>query len=893
MHASSSRTHRHYNSFSRNTHAITPSSRMEQFVITSPSINGLQSARTHPKKPSNGQCQPQAILCKTLSLGLILFGGTSLGLAQSLQQTAGLTDGAPNSWFGKEIGTADMNNDGVPDIIAGAPGDNRVFIYNGATKTQLYLVQGPAASMFGYSVSAAGDVNGDGWKDVLVGAPEFAGQAGRATVYSGSTLPTTQATIFDLQGYELGGRFGHSVSIPGDLDQDGFAEVAVGAPWHGTNNEGACFIYSHVNATAPFYNYNFTFGGAVNENHGWVVRGLGDHVGDSRPDFAVGAPSCVSNPLIAGKVKVYDGHGNLVTTHLGPAAGDYFGHSLDSAGDVNLDGRPDLIIGAPRYLTDKGFVKLVLSGGLPPQQFIGNAGQRIGAQVAGFGDVDGDGDSDFGYSDGGFVDPWYLANFKNIKINVYSGSITGAVFPLGLLNEPGILQPASIAAADLNGDGRSDLIRSSIKTQFPQSNNFYIGAGYIVIAEDVLESINGDKAPQAIQGLQASTDSPVNVLVQWIPMATCSSYKLRRNGSLIATLDSTSKKFVDVPPVGTHIYDVRAVNENGEGPSVTALGVRTAGDYSLIKLDIPATSNLHAAGASALPASVLDRGIFPPGIGLPASSLDSVVRFTKVTGLCNPEPLSGLGWTGPDGYFAVPSDISAKGALSGIRHDGRAFFLAGVFLDDFTPGGLPPATPNFTNADHFLNYYPTLRQVFFIGDGRTEAGVEPIQRFHVPPGATRLYLGFADSSGDFIGSPSGYTNNLGKLSVELNIGTTTQSGLGGGVPGTFGTPSVNLSGSLHPGSALQIQVSNARPNSIGAFVYGSTFAGFPLSTGYLVPFPDASIAFTASPAGSWSTSLSLPSSLPSGLSIYYQTVHLDPVAAGGISASNGFVMITP
>jgi hypothetical protein len=110
------------------------------------------------------------------------------------------------------------------------------------------------------------------------------------------------------------------------------------------------------------------------------------------------------------------------------------------------------------------------------------------------------------------------------------------------------------------------------------------------------------------------------------------------------------------------------------------------------------------------------------------------------------------------------SDFNPQGGLSGIIDDpGRIFFLAGVFLTDAPSVAPPPATLSFTGDENFTELSPQIGQVFFVGDGLTN--LAQTQIFHVPMGATRLFLGFADGDA-FHGDPEFYQDNLGALTVE-------------------------------------------------------------------------------------------------------------------------------
>jgi hypothetical protein len=111
--------------------------------------------------------------------------------------------------------------------------------------------------------------------------------------------------------------------------------------------------------------------------------------------------------------------------------------------------------------------------------------------------------------------------------------------------------------------------------------------------------------------------------------------------------------------------------------------------------------------------------------------------------------------------------IDAAGIVSGIASADRVGYIVGVFLSDEAPEGQPPATPNFEEGYDFARFSPAIAQLFFIGDGRSADGTQ--QRFDIPAGATRLYLGLADAYG-FVGPPGAYGDNEGSLRLVVRFG---------------------------------------------------------------------------------------------------------------------------
>jgi len=189
-------------------------------------------------------------------------------------------------------------------------------------------------------------------------------------------------------------------------------------------------------------------------------------------------------------------------------------------------------------------------------------------------------------------------------------------------------------------------------------------------------------------------------------------------------------------------------------------------------LDVPATANIFGAGHSMTPfTGGPDEGVLPPSydFGFAAGSgLD--LTFSSVTGTVILDVGSGDNSNDPDGIGAGSSDTSVNslGGISGIVAP-NAGFLVGVFENDTEPADPAPLRLNFISiGTNFSDLSPTLNQVFFIGDGLTGDGSGAVQRFHVPIGATRLFLGIADAPG-YHGDPGGYSDNSGQFSATFAI----------------------------------------------------------------------------------------------------------------------------
>ncbi len=312
----------------------------------------------------------------------------------------------------------DVNGDGFSDVLIGVPGNNEVVIYggdaDGILNFQTLLTSSQPGSEFGAAVSSAGDVNADGYDDVIVGEPLFrnlsAQVVGRVSIFhgSGSGLSTTPA--LQIEGPVDGGRFGAAVARGGNLNRDAYDDVAVGAPEAvvGLSLEaGIVHVYSGgpggLNATPLVLTP-----GMAGERVGASLAGVGDVDGDGDDDLVVGAPRSALSPG-PGRVYLYQGEpGSMGATPAqfvtDPESGSLYGFAVAPAGDFNGDGYADAVVGAPNDDTpsggaDAGAVHLLPGGpaglGAPTIREGTQAGAHLGQAVGCAGDVNGDGLGDF------------------------------------------------------------------------------------------------------------------------------------------------------------------------------------------------------------------------------------------------------------------------------------------------------------------------------------------------------------------------------------------------------------------------------------------------------------------------------------------------------------------
>lgn len=313
---------------------------------------------------------------------------------------------AAGDYYGYSVsGAGDSDSDGFDEFIVGAPhADFGSYFEAGSVEIKtlhggfLSVLYGSASNdHFGWSVSDAGDVNGDGFADVIIGAPGYNLSTGAAYVFS----PATGAYLYQWFGSASGDNFGTSVSGAGDVDGDGYSDLLVGA--YGTDggaliDAGSAFVYSGATGLL-LYRWN---GGDHSEYFGWAVSDAGDFNNDGFDDLLIGAP--FSSPFglfIAGSAHVYSGAtGALLGQWSGPATLDRLGYSVSGVGDVNNDGFDDIIVGTPESangLRPRAGLAMVYSGatGNLLYEWRGaEARDTFGHSVSGAGDVNADGYAD-------------------------------------------------------------------------------------------------------------------------------------------------------------------------------------------------------------------------------------------------------------------------------------------------------------------------------------------------------------------------------------------------------------------------------------------------------------------------------------------------------------------
>src|SRR5262245_23862643 len=382
----------------------------------------------------------------------------------------------------------DFNGDGIGDFMVSAPeygtndqGATYIVFGNagGAPNSYISINGGEALGIVGdrsgYSVAALGDVNGDGFDDVLIGSPGAAADGRWASgasyvVYGNASGANIDLTNFDASdGFRIIGSqyesIGRSVSAAGDVNGDGRMDFLIGVSTAGTNGNwlaGSTYLLYGSDSGADIDLANLTSAHGVRldcefeTQSGFSVSAAGDVNGDGLADIIIGAPEPLSYSgqgggsayVVFGKT---GGLSNMDLANLGAgdgfringaAVGDELGYSVSSAGDFNGDGFDDLIIGAP--------------GADPDGNTDGGSAYVIFGKASGFGDID----------------VANLSSADGFRIDGPSGVQGNLGFSL-----PAHLGTSVAGAGDINGDGYSDIVVGA------PGYSLVEGAAYVIYGE--------------------------------------------------------------------------------------------------------------------------------------------------------------------------------------------------------------------------------------------------------------------------------------------------------------------------------------------------------------------------------------------------------------------------
>jgi hypothetical protein len=447
-------------------------------------------------------------------------------------------DGTASEELGETLATlSDLDGDGRREVIAGAPTGELVRVFSGATGSKLWeWVHTPPSHHFGHAVGDAGDVNGDGVPDVIVGAPgDFSTENGDAYVFSGAD----GSTLYALSGAHLGDMFGDAVCGLGDVDGDGLGDFAIGAPTVILFGSGYDRVEVHSGATGQLL-YS-VFPKVLGDNLGAALALLDDLDGDGVRDFAAGA--------IVGKyVDVVSSRtGALLFSIQSPGTDfDVFGASLSAVGDFDGDGFGDLLVGSPLRDVGKntaaGAAEVFSSiSGLLLQQHLGTKKTLMtGVSVASAGDSNGDGAPDL------------LVGSQTGYADLYSGSSGGLLYRFKA--DPSLLNGLGVAGGeDFAGDGLAGVVVGSPlrgtghpgHVEVRRGNDLYLDSEPFQPAAGVnLKLVLGEGIPGnlALVALTAVNGAPLFMSLAIAPLDA--NGQLTLQGPVPAGLSGTSADFL-------------------------------------------------------------------------------------------------------------------------------------------------------------------------------------------------------------------------------------------------------------------------------------------------------------------------------------------------------------
>jgi hypothetical protein len=287
----------------------------------------------------------------------------------------------PYQWFGSElVAVGDMDADGITDFTCRtertpySQGMRMIEVRSGADGRLLHRFEGaPLEDIDFAKIDGAGDVDGDGHDDLIVGMPGVMAYEGRVVVFSGAD----GSLLWRIDGNATDRTVGRDVSRAGDIDGDGYGDFvfglvrSAGASVRVLSGRNASILWEAARPSQDYF--------------GVAIACVGDVDGDGLEDLAVGAPE-------AGYAEILSGADGMLLYHLTEGPGtDYFGDGVAGAGDFNGDGVPDIAVHHRNYVHGR---ILVYSGRT------GNLIKRIASGAVGFtspvsvGDINGDGFGD-------------------------------------------------------------------------------------------------------------------------------------------------------------------------------------------------------------------------------------------------------------------------------------------------------------------------------------------------------------------------------------------------------------------------------------------------------------------------------------------------------------------
>jgi len=819
--------------------------------------------------------------------------------------------------FGTRVADAgDVDGDGVPDVLVGARladvtalNAGAAFVFSGADGSTLHTVTGSAqGEQFGYAVSGFRDYDGDGHDDFAVGVP-FADDrhpnAGRVEIISGCTGLPLEIRV----GTEENQNLGWSLARVGDVNLDDAVDLIVGAP---KSDYTAPDAGSAVVLSGRDLSHLLVFEGERGRDWlGYSVGGGGDFTGDGVPDLLVGAPLDDDGGRDAGSAFLFSGaDGALVRRFNGKSPGERLGSYVALAGDVDLDGRADALVGS---LTTTRLFSPGKGGALFEME---NESPQLVQASSGVTDLDRDGHADV---------------VSSPPVRVVSGKVPslGPTHPYGgrRVDGPG----------DLDGDGAPDFIVGDVDMAWMISGadgsiiNQLVGppGSSFGIAVAIVGDLDGDGLDEVAVGSRRENVGGVGIDVGRVRLFRASDGQLLRTwtgeaagdqfGSTVAGIGDANDDGFDDLIVGAVFSNAggadsgkayvfsgldgallwsRAGDGPGEQMSAGVTGVGDMDDDGYADFAVGAPQPPPAVGPgyvrvySGCDGSVLDtytgdtnRDRFGRSVlGIGDLDGDDVWEVLVGAPLADPQGASSgkayvyCGATGERMFTQLGLELQNRFG----RDLGRMGDLDGDGTPDFAIGALDAKGKGFETG--FV-------RIFSGRDARVLAMIEGDSTFDK---MGRCVTGLGDVDGDgapefVVGSPN---DDQQTRIYSFDLPPYPWSDMGASLAGLRGLPRLVGQGHPSPGRLVELVLSAARKDSAVVLLQGLNVAYDPFFGGVLVPSPLVQVDMLVTDAfGHLTHGFAWPS-VPTDTPIYFQMWIADAAGPEGFASSNGLVATT-